>query len=215
VRIVLAEDAALVREGLAGLLSDRGHDVVGRCGDAETLVRLVGELEPDVVVTDIRMPPDFGDEGARAAVSIRAAHPGVAILLLSQHIETRTAVRLLSDGGGVGYLLKDRVLDVDDFFDALDRVGRGGTALDPVVVSALLRRGAGSSLDALTDRERDVLESMADGRSNAAIARRLRMTERTVETHVGSLLHKLGIEGSPDENRRVRAVLAFLDARRS
>lgn len=211
---MLAEDAALVREGLAGLLDDRGHEVVGRCGDADTLVRLVGELDPDVVVTDIRMPPDFSDEGARAAVSIRAAHPGVGILLLSQHVETRTAVRLLSTGGGVGYLLKDRVLDVDDFLDALDRVRRGGTALDPVVVTALLRR-AGSPLDALTDRERDVLELMADGSSNAAIARRLGMTERTVETHIGSLLLKLGIEGSPDGNRRVRAVLAFLDAQRS
>jgi DNA-binding NarL/FixJ family response regulator len=212
---VLAEDAALVREGLAGLLSDRGHTVVGRCGDASELVRLAGELEPDVVVTDIRMPPGFTDEGARAAVSIRATHPHVGILLLSQHVETRTAVRLVGSGGGVGYLLKDRVLDVEDFLDALERVRRGGTALDPVVVSALLRRSAGSPLDALTERERAVLGLMADGRSNAAIARGLRMTERTVETHVGSLLLKLGIESSPDENRRVRAVLAFLEAQRS
>jgi DNA-binding NarL/FixJ family response regulator len=215
VRIILAEDSALLREGLVGLLGDRGHDVVGRCGDAGELLELVQRHDPDLVVTDIRMPPTFTDEGARVAAEIRRTRPRIGILLLSQHIETRAAVDVVTSGAGVGYLLKDRVLDVNEFLEALDRVAAGGTVLDPVVVSALVRRAAPAAdpLGGLSERERSVLELMADGRSNAAIAERLHLTERTVETHVGSLLGKLGIEVSAQDNRRVRAVLRYLDAR--
>jgi len=211
VRIVIAEDAVLLREGLAGLLTDRGHEVVGRCGDATALLALVASTEPDLVVTDIRMPPDFTDEGARAAVHIRRTHPGVGILVLSQHIETRFAVQLVASGDGFGYLLKDRVLDVDSFLDALVRVAGGGSALDPVVVTALLR-AAVDPVATLTGRERAVLELMAQGWSNAAIAGALQLTERTVETHIGAVFGKLGLPVSSHENRRVRAVLAYLDA---
>ncbi|GIH23327.1 DNA-binding response regulator [Acrocarpospora phusangensis] len=214
-RIVIAEDAALLREGLAGLLTDRGHEVVGRCGDADTLLSLVVEHEPDVVVTDIRMPPGYSDEGARAAVHIRRHHPRIGILVLSQHVETQFAVELVSSSEGFGYLLKDRVLEVDQFLDALARVAAGGSVLDPTVVSALLRRATvANPLDVLTDRERTVLELMAEGRSNAAIAGQLWLGERTVESHIGSIFSKLGLPGSAQDHRRVRAVVTYLNAMR-
>jgi DNA-binding NarL/FixJ family response regulator len=211
VRVVIAEDTVLLREGLAGLLEDAGHEVVGRAGDAETLLALVGEHAPDLAVVDVRMPPSYDDEGTRAASEIRRSHPGTAVLVLSQHIETRHIVELVTDGGGFGYLLKDRVLDVDDFLDAAGRVSDGGSALDPQVVARLIaepkRRTA---LDELTPREREVLSLMAEGRTNGGIARRLWLTEKTVETHVRTILMKLGLPAGVDDNRRVLAVLAYL-----
>jgi DNA-binding NarL/FixJ family response regulator len=211
VRVVIAEDTVLLREGLAGLLEDAGHEVVGRAGDAETLLALVGEHAPDLAVVDVRMPPSYDDEGTRAASEIRRSHPGTAVLVLSQHIETRHIVELVTDGGGFGYLLKDRVLDVDDFLDAARRVSDGGSALDPQVVARLIaepkRRTA---LDELTPREREVLSLMAEGRTNGGIARRLWLTEKTVETHVRTILMKLGLPAGVDDNRRVLAVLAYL-----
>jgi DNA-binding NarL/FixJ family response regulator len=212
VRIVLADDSVLLREGLASLLTECGHEVVGRCGDAETLLALVGEFEPEVVVADIRMPPHHRDEGVRAAVAIRQRHPGIGVMLLSQHVEPRVGPELVSAAAGFGYLLKDRILDVEDFLDALVRVGRGGSALDPVVVGALLRDGRrGSPLERLSERERSVLELMAQGLSNAAIAGRLWVTERTVESHVGAVFDKLGLVAVSGENRRVRAVITYLE----
>jgi DNA-binding NarL/FixJ family response regulator len=211
VRVVIAEDTVLLREGLAGLLEDAGHEVVGRAGDAETLLALVGEHAPDLAVVDVRMPPSYDDEGTRAASEIRRSHPGTSVLVLSQHIETRHIVELVTDGGGFGYLLKDRVLDVDDFLDAARRVSDGGSALDPQVVARLIaepkRRTA---LDELTPREREVLSLMAEGRTNGGIARRLWLTEKTVETHVRTILMKLGLPAGVDDNRRVLAVLAYL-----
>jgi DNA-binding NarL/FixJ family response regulator len=211
VRVVIAEDTVLLREGLAGLLEDAGHEIVGRAGDAETLLALVGEHAPDLAVVDVRMPPSYDDEGTRAASEIRRSHPGTAVLVLSQHIETRHIVELVTDGGGFGYLLKDRVLDVDDFLDAVRRVSDGGSALDPQVVARLIaepkRRTA---LDELTPREREVLSLMAEGRTNGGIARRLWLTEKTVETHVRTILMKLGLPAGEDDNRRVLAVLAYL-----
>jgi DNA-binding NarL/FixJ family response regulator len=211
VRVVIAEDTVLLREGLAGLLEDAGHEIVGRAGDAETLLALVGEHAPDLAVVDVRMPPSYDDEGTRAASEIRRSHPGTAVLVLSQHIETRHIVELVTDGGGFGYLLKDRVLDVDDFLDAARRVSDGGSALDPQVVARLIaepkRRTA---LDELTPREREVLSLMAEGRTNGGIARRLWLTEKTVETHVRTILMKLGLPAGEDDNRRVLAVLAYL-----
>jgi DNA-binding NarL/FixJ family response regulator len=215
VRVVIAEDTVLLREGLAGLLEDAGHEVVGRAGDAEALLALVAEHEPDLAIVDVRMPPDYDLEGTEAAVAIRRGHPGTAVLMLSQHIETRNVVELVADGGGFGYLLKDRVLDVDDFLDAARRVSQGGSALDPQVVSRLLSSQAQDHEDALaelTPREREVLELMAEGRTNAGIARRLWLTEKTVETHVRSILMKLGLQVSQDDHRRVMAVLAYLRA---
>ncbi|MEP6651492.1 MAG: response regulator transcription factor, partial [Lapillicoccus sp.] len=176
---MIGEDSTLFREGLASLLTDRGHDVVGRAKDAEELLTVVEETAPDLAVVDIRMPPDLTDDGARAARRIREDHPEVAVVLLSQHIETRHSVDLVSRGG-FGYLLKDRVLDVDDFLDALARVAAGGSALDPEVVSRLIGRPGATGQ--LTPRERDVLALMAEGLANAGIARRLWLTERTVET---------------------------------
>jgi DNA-binding NarL/FixJ family response regulator len=208
VRVVIAEDTVLLREGLAGLLEDAGHEVVGRAGDAETLLALVGEHAPDLAVVDVRMPPSYDDEGTRAAAEIRRSHPGTAVLVLSQHIETRHIVELVSAGGGFGYLLKDRVLDVDDFLDAARRVCEGGSALDPQVVATLVDRR--SALDELTPRELEVLSLMAEGRTNGGIARRLWLTEKTVETHVRTILMKLGLQVSDDDHRRVLAVLAYL-----
>jgi DNA-binding NarL/FixJ family response regulator len=211
VRVVIAEDTVLLREGLAGLLEDAGHEVVGRAGDAETLLALVGEHAPDLAVVDVRMPPSYDDEGTRAASEIRRSHPQTAVLVLSQHVETRHIVELVTEGGGFGYLLKDRVLDVDDFLDAARRVSDGGSALDPQVVARLIaepkRRTA---LDELTPREREVLSLMAEGRTNGGIARRLWLTEKTVETHVRTILMKLGLPAGEDDNRRVLAVLAYL-----
>jgi DNA-binding NarL/FixJ family response regulator len=213
VRIVIAEDTALLREGLAGLLEDAGHSVVARVGDAEALLAVVAEHEPDLAVVDVRMPPTYDDEGMRAAAEIRRTHPQTAVLVLSQHVEARHAVELVGSGGGFGYLLKDRVLDVDSFLDAAQRVCDGGTALDPEVVKHLIApASADDPLAALTPREREVLGLMAEGRSNASIARELWLTERTVETHVSSILGKLDLGPSEDGHRRVLAVLAYLRA---
>jgi DNA-binding NarL/FixJ family response regulator len=213
VRIVIAEDTALLREGLAGLLEDAGHSVVARVGDAESLLAVVAEHEPDLAVVDVRMPPTYDDEGMKAAAEIRRTHPQTAVLVLSQHVEARHAVDLVGSGGGFGYLLKDRVLDVDSFLDAAQRVCDGGTALDPEVVKHLITPASGDdALAALTPREREVLGLMAEGRSNASIARELWLTERTVETHVSSILGKLDLAPSEDGHRRVLAVLAYLRA---
>jgi DNA-binding NarL/FixJ family response regulator len=212
VRVVIAEDTVLLREGLAGLLEDAGHEVVGRAGDAPALLALVEEHAPDLAVVDVRMPPDFDDEGTRAAAEIRREHPGTAVLVLSQHIETRHVVELVAEGGGFGYLLKDRVLDVDDFLDAARRVSDGGSALDPQVVATLVARPRESALEELTAREREVLSLMAEGRTNAGIAKRLWLTEKTVETHVRTILMKLGLQVSTDDHRRVLAVLTYLRA---
>ena len=212
-RIVIAEDTVLLREGLAGLLEDAGHAVVARVGDAPSLVAAVQEHEPELAVVDVRMPPTHGDEGMVAAAEIRERYPGTAVLVLSQHIETRHAVRLVAAGGGFGYLLKDRVLDVDDFLDAAARVAAGGTALDPEVVATLVAPPTREdALAPLTPREREVLALMAEGRTNAGIARRLWLTEKTVETHVRAILGKLGLPVSDEDHRRVLAVLAFLRA---
>jgi DNA-binding NarL/FixJ family response regulator len=209
-RVVIGEDSALFREGLARLLADTGLEIVATAVDAPSLVEAVRRHRPDVAVIDVRMPPDNSDDGARAARTLRAEQPDLGIVLLSQHVETRHSVELVSTGG-FGYLLKDRVLDVDDFLDALRRVAAGGSALDPEVVSRLVggnRRD--DPLATLTPRETDVLAQMAEGRTNAGIARRLYLTERTVETHVSSILTKLGLGGGPDDHRRVLAVLAYL-----
>jgi DNA-binding NarL/FixJ family response regulator len=208
VRIVIGEDSALFREGLARLLEDAGHEVVARAADAPALEAAVHAAQPDVAVIDIRMPPDLDDDGARAARSLRAAFPSLGILLLSQHVETRHSVELVSRGG-FGYLLKDRVLDVEDFLDALSRVASGGSALDPEVVGRLLAP-PDDALSLLTPREREVLALMAEGRTNGGIARRLFLSERTVETHVTSILSKLRLPSGEDDHRRVLAVVAYL-----
>jgi DNA-binding NarL/FixJ family response regulator len=210
-RIVIAEDTVLLREGLAGLLEDAGHEVVGKAGDADTLLALVAEHEPELAVVDVRMPPGFDDEGTRAAATIRTTHPETAVLMLSQHIETRHIVELVTAGGGFGYLLKDRVLDVDDFLDAARRVAEGGSALDPQIVATLI--GAPRQVAALSElspRETEVLGLMAEGRTNSGIAKRLWLTEKTVEAHVRSILMKLGLPLNDDDHRRVLAVLAYL-----
>ncbi|HEV7710641.1 MAG TPA: response regulator transcription factor [Asanoa sp.] len=212
-RIVIGEDSALFREGLARLLADAGHEIVAKVGDAPALVAAVTAHDPDLAIIDVRMPPDLTDDGARAARQIRATHPALGILLLSQHVEARHSVELVASGG-FGYLLKDRVFDVDDFLDALRRVATGGSALDPEVVARLLGpRRADDPLSALTSREREVLALMAEGRTNVGIARRLWLTDRTVETHVGSILGKLGLVNSDEDHRRVLAVLMYLGAR--
>ncbi|HEY7272890.1 MAG TPA: response regulator transcription factor [Actinoplanes sp.] len=209
-RIVIGEDSALFREGLASLLADAGHEVVAKAGDAPALVAAVEETDPDLAVIDIRMPPDHTDDGARAAREIRAGRPDLGIVLLSQHVETRHSVELVSSGR-FGYLLKDRVLDVDDFLDALRRVASGGSALDPEVVGRLIgSHRADDPLGTLTPREREVLAAMAEGRTNVGIARRLWLTERTVETHVASIMAKLGLTADEETHRRVQAVLLYL-----
>ena len=213
-RVVIAEDTVLLREGLAGLLEDAGHAVVARVGDAEGLLAVVAEHEPDLAIVDVRMPPTYEDEGMRAAVEIRRLHPGTGVLVLSQHVESRFAVELVSSEGGFGYLLKDRVLDVGEFLDAAERVSRGGSALDPEVVKHLLtpaprRDGA---LGELTPREHEVLALVAEGRTNASIARELWLTEKTVETHVRSILGKLDLPQDGDTHRRVLAVVTYLRA---
>jgi DNA-binding NarL/FixJ family response regulator len=212
VRIVIGEDSALFREGLARLLEDAGHEVVGRAADAPSLVAAVRATGPDLALVDVRMPPDLTDDGARAARQVREEFPLLGIVLLSQHVETRHSVELVASGR-FGYLLKDRVLDIDDFFDALRRVAEGGSALDPEVVSRLLAaRRRDDPLESLTARERDVLALMAQGLSNRGIAHRLWLTNRTVETHVSSLMAKLGLPDGIEDNRRVLAVLAHLQA---
>lgn len=208
-RIVIGEDSALFREGLAALLLDAGHEVVGRAADAPSLLAAVAAAAPDLAVIDVRMPPDLTDDGARAARELRRRDPALGIVLLSQHVETRHSVELVGSGG-FGYLLKDRALDVDDFLDALRRVAAGGSALDPEVVARLLGGRRGGSTAALTPREGDVLALMAEGRTNAGIARRLWLTERTVEGHVASIFTRLGLVATDDDHRRVQAVLAHL-----
>jgi DNA-binding NarL/FixJ family response regulator len=209
-RVTLVEDQVLLREGLAGLFRDAGHDVIGSYGHAEGLTDLVAEKKPDIVVLDIRLPPTHTDEGTRAAAAIKAAHPAIGVLLLSQHVETAHTVDLVARGG-FGYLLKDRVLDVADFLAAVDRVARGGSALDPYVVGQLLHRTDGrQGLSGLTEREHEVLRLMAQGYTNAGVAKRLFLSERTVEGHVRRLLGKLDIADTDDAHRRVLAVLAYL-----
>ncbi|MEU2611246.1 response regulator transcription factor [Micromonospora sp. NPDC007271] len=209
-RIVIGEDSALFREGLARLLADAGHEVVGKAVDAPSLLAATEEAAPDLAIIDVRMPPDHTDDGARAARQIRARYPELGIVLLSQHIETRHSVDLVT-GGRFGYLLKDRVLDVDDFLDSLRRVAAGGSALDPEVVTRLIgHRPPEDPLSTLTAREREVLALMAQGRTNVGIARRLWLTERTVETHVSSIMAKLGLATSAEDHRRVLAVLVYL-----
>lgn len=212
-RVVIAEDATLLREGLAELLVSVGHDVVARVGDAETLLERVAEHHPDLAIVDVRLPPDYDLEGMVAAQRIRSTFPQTAVLVLSQHIEARMAGDLMASGGGFGYLLKDRILRVSDFLDAATRVAEGGSALDPEVVASLLTRHRDeATIQALTPRELQVLSLMAQGLTNSAIANRLFVSENTVESHVGSILRKLGLSGVDDgtENRRVRAVMAYL-----
>ncbi|WP_405143681.1 response regulator transcription factor [Sphaerisporangium sp. NBC_01403] len=210
-RVVIGEDSTLFREGLARLLSDAGHEVVAKAQDAPGLIAAVTSANPDLVIIDIRMPPDLTDDGARAARRIRGTHPELGIVLLSQHVETRHSVDLVSRGR-FGYMLKDRVFDVEDFFDSLQRVAAGGSALDPEVVSRLIgARRAADPLASLSAREREVLALMAEGRTNVGIARRLWLTDRTVETHVSSILAKLGLANSEEDHRRVLAVLLYLN----
>jgi len=211
-RVVIAEDAALFREGLARLIESRGHQVACSVADGDALVAAVARHEPDVVVADVRMPPTHTDEGLRAALELRRAHPRLGVLVLSQYIETRYAARLLEDNAaGIGYLLKDRVADVADFAAALERVAAGGTALDPEVVSQLVRSSQQTEgLAELTPRERDVLALMAEGRSNAGIAAALVVTASVVEKHVASIFAKLRLPPSEADNRRVLAVLRYL-----
>jgi DNA-binding NarL/FixJ family response regulator len=212
VRVVIAEDSALFREGLARLLTDRGHEVVATVGNADALLEAVAEHQPDVAVADIRMPPTHTDEGLRAAIELRRDHPGTGVLVLSQYIETTYAARLLEgNAAGVGYLLKDRVADVAEFADALTRVAAGGTALDPEVVSQLMRASRHvHGVAALTSRERDVMSLMAEGRSNAGIASALVVSAGVVEKHVASIFGKLDLPPSEADNRRVLAVLRYL-----
>ena len=207
---MIAEDQVLLREGLRRLFEDAGHDVVGTVDDADRLRAAVSEHEPDLAIVDVRMPPSFTDEGIRAAQWIRDAHPDIGVLVLSQHVESTGAVGLVSQGG-FGYLLKDRVLHVSEFLEAAERVARGGSALDPEVVASLVG-GERDTLGALTDREREVLSLMAEGLTNNAIARRLTLTERTVEGHVRSVLTKLDLPAGEDGHRRVLAVIACLRA---
>lgn len=211
-RIVVGEDSTLFRTGLERLLTDAGHDVVAAVGDAQDLTAAVVRHRPDLVLTDIRMPPDGDDDGARAAARLRQDHPSLPVVLLSQHVETRHTVALATSGS-FGYLLKDRVLDVDEFLGTLERVAAGGSALDPQVVAALVHpHHRDDPLGTLTSREQEVLRLVAEGRSNGAIARTLWLTERTVETHVRHILGKLDLADDADQHRRVLAVLAYLRA---
>lgn len=210
-RLVIAEDSVLLREGLTQILARFGHEVCEGVGDAEALVEAVARHEPDLVVTDVRMPPGLRDEGLRAALQLRAANPALPVLVLSQYVENAYAADLLATGDGVGYLLKDRVGEVAEFIEAVERVMDGGTVIDPEVVRRLLsRQREPAALRRLTAREREVLAAMAEGRSNGAIARALVVSEAAVIKHVGSILTKLDLPPAPDDHRRVLAVLAFL-----
>ena len=214
-RVVIAEYLVLLRDGMVRLLADNGFEVAAAVADADALVHAVRRERPDVAIVDIRLPPSFRDEGLRAALELRRSAPETAILVVSQYVEHTYAAELLAGAGatGVGYLLKDRVLDVADFVDAVRRVGTGGTALDPEVVAQLLGGRGASALDALTPREKEVLGLMAEGRSNAAISESLVLTVGAVEKHVRSIFQKLGLGQSDSDNRRVLAVLAYLQER--
>ena len=211
-RVVLAEDSVLLREGVARILQDAGFEVVGQAGTADDLMLKVRSYNPDVAVVDIRMPPTHTDEGLRAAQEIRAKHPGIGVLVLSQYVEPAYAMELLAESAeGVGYLLKDRIADVGEFADAVRRVADGGSALDPTIVSQLVGRRRGDDpIGLLTPREHEVLGLMAEGRSNSGIAERLVVTERAVEKHVTSIFGKLRLPAAAEDHRRVLAVLAYL-----
>lgn len=211
-RVVLADDTVLLREGVARILDEAGFEVVGQAGNADELMLKVRSYSPDVAIVDIRMPPTHTDEGLRAAQEIREKHPGVGVLVLSQYVEAAYAMELLAESAeGVGYLLKDRVSDVNEFADAVRRVGEGGSALDPTIVSQLVgRRRRDDPIDQLTPREREVLGLMAEGRSNSGIAEQLVVTERAVEKHVTSIFSKLRLPAASEDHRRVLAVLAYL-----
>ncbi|MGW1077860.1 LuxR C-terminal-related transcriptional regulator [Streptomyces sp. NPDC002537] len=212
-RVVLAEDLFLLRDGLVRMLEAFGFEIAAAVESGPELGRALAELEPDVAIVDVRLPPSFTDEGLQCALTARRERPGLPVLVLSQHVEQLYARELLADGsGGVGYLLKDRVFDAAQFVDAVRRVAAGGTAMDPQVISQLLtRRSRDSPMGRLTPRERDVMELMAQGRSNAAIATQLVITERAVAKHTSNIFGKLGLPPSDDDNRRVLAVLAYLD----
>ena len=211
-RVVIAEDSVLLREGLARLLAEKGFDVVGQCTTPDDLLLKVRSYAPDVAIVDIRLPPTHNDEGIRAARQIRTLHPSVGVLVLSQYVELGLAMKLLAESAeGIGYLLKDRVSDVKEFIAAVRRVAEGGSAIDSTIISQLLgRRREDSSLERVTPREREVLELMAEGRSNQGIAERLVITERAVQKHITGIFDKLGLTVSGDDHRRVLAVLAFL-----
>jgi len=215
VRIVIGEDEALLRTGLTHVMQAAGFDVVASVGDAHELVRSAGEHLPDIVVTDIRMPPDHKDAGLRAAMQIRREHPEIAVLVLSQHLQRAYAVELLADGSsGVGYLLKQRIADIDTFTDDLRRVAAGGTVLDPEVVSLMVARARGhhDALDRLTPRQQQVLALMSEGRTNASIARTLSITERAVVQHTSHIYDELDLSPSDDDHRRVLAVIRYLSS---
>jgi DNA-binding NarL/FixJ family response regulator len=212
VRVVIADDSVLLREGIARILVEAGMEVVGQSEDAEDLLLKVRSYSPDVAIVDIRMPPTHTDEGLRAAIEIRAAHPGVGVLVLSQYVELGLAMELLADSAeGAGYLLKDRVSNVAEFVSAVERVASGGSAIDPIIVSTLLgRRRQDDPVDTLTPREREVLALMAEGRSNQGIADRMVITLRAAEKYVSSIFTKLGVTSTGSDSRRVLAVLMYL-----
>ena len=211
-RVVIADDSVLLREGLVRVVAEGGFEVIDHVGNADELLAAVRRDEPDVAIVDVRMPPTYTDEGARAAREIRERHPDVGVLVLSQVVEPTHALALFTDNAeGFGYLLKDRVVEIDEFLDAIRRVARGGTAIDPEVIAELVgRRRENGPIGELTPREREVLGLMAEGRSNQAISQKLFLSTRTIETHVNSIFLKLGLLPAPDDHRRVLAVLAFL-----